>query len=67
MNLDTLKDFKLRAAQDYDTLTTLAVADSKHDLTVLNYVQYPFVVSNRKKKWMANLQKEVILISEASM
>ncbi|NOV00341.1 HAD family hydrolase [Paenibacillus planticolens] len=64
VNLDELKDFKINAAMEYDPLKTIAVADSKHDLPVLNYVQYPFIVSNNKKKWMAKLRHKVILISE---
>ena len=56
VNLDRLQDFKIRAAKQYEASKTIAVADSKHDLPVLNHVQYPFIVSKTKKKWMAHLR-----------
>lgn len=49
VDLSELTDFKLHVARSFHAQSTIAVADSKHDLPVLKYVKYPFVVSKKKQ------------------
>lgn len=55
VDLTDLPDFKRRFMSRFDPETTMAVADSRHDLPVLSYVKYPMVVSTREKRWMKSL------------
>jgi phosphoserine phosphatase len=64
VNLEPLRDFKYRAAASFCAQSTIAVADSKHDLPVLNYVKFPLIVSNKRKSWMSGLKKELILLPQ---
>jgi len=64
IDLTHLNQFKYRAAQLFNQKTTMAIADSKHDLPVLNYVSYSMVVSDKKKSWMKKITSSFRLIPE---
>ncbi|HEY0828552.1 MAG TPA: HAD family hydrolase [Bacilli bacterium] len=64
VDLSGINEFKLNAAKKFDAEKTIAIADSKHDLPVLNYVAFPLVVSNKKKKWMNKINKPFGLVPE---
>lgn len=62
VDLASIKDFKLNHIKKYNPHTTIAIADSKHDFSVLNYVDYPIVVSSKEKGWMKKLKNKLFLV-----
>lgn len=56
------KDFKLNHIKKYNQENTIAIADSKHDLKMLNYVDYPIVVCSREKGWFKKLNKKPFIV-----
>jgi phosphoserine phosphatase len=67
VDLSELTDFKLNKVSQYAADTTIAIADSKHDLHVLSYVKYPMVVSEKRRAWMGRIEQSYIRISPTSM
>ncbi len=61
VDLASIKDFKLNYIKTYNPHTTIAIADSKHDFNMLNYVDHPIVVSSKEKRWMKKLQNKPFL------
>lgn len=55
VNLENLRDFKYRCAVSYPSSSLLAVADSKHDLPVLQQATFAVVISNRRSPWMRRI------------
>lgn len=60
VDLSGLDGFKRNYIEGFDPASTLAVADSKHDLPVLEYVHTPVVVASRKQRWMRSLNGKII-------
>ncbi|XEC95172.1 haloacid dehalogenase-like hydrolase [Paenibacillus tarimensis] len=60
--LNDLENFKLRSASCYPPASVMAVADSKHDLPVLNYAAYSIVVANRRKAWMSKISGNCTIV-----
>lgn len=52
VGLDQLRDFKKNHAMRYQAESLLAVADSKHDLPVLQHAAYSIVIEDRPLSWM---------------
>jgi len=61
VNLETLRDFKYRYAASYPSSSLLAVADSKHDLPVLQQAAFAVVISNRRSSWMRRIGRTYTL------
>lgn len=55
------RDWFQKAFYAYHPQTTIAIADSKHDFAMLNYVDYPIVVSSKEKRWMKKLKNNPFL------
>ncbi|MNI60460.1 hypothetical protein D3C81_1543290 [compost metagenome] len=55
VQLDSLRDFKLGHTNQYPSSSVLAVADSKHDLPILNYADYSIVIADQPKLWMKRI------------
>lgn len=65
VDLEPLPDFKGRAIAAYEPSTTLAVADSKHDLPVLSYVEHPIIVADKRKRWMERVGRNPVILPGA--
>jgi len=61
VDLSGLRDFKLNYIRRFDPAVTMATADSRHDLPVLEYVSYPVVVGTRRQRWMRRLEGKLII------
>lgn len=61
VDLSNIKNFKLMEAQKLGTGNMMAVADSKHDFSVLNYSTVPIIVSKKEKKWMSKIKKKTFI------
>lgn len=57
----SLENFKFNFIKNYNPQFTISVADSKHDLPVLEYTKYSIVVANKKSNWFKNLKEPVVL------
>ncbi|WP_182914450.1 HAD family phosphatase [Paenibacillus sp. 1011MAR3C5] len=55
VGLDQLRDFKKNHATRYPSESLLAVADSKHDLPVLQHAAYSIVIEDRPLSWMKKI------------
>ncbi len=64
VDLSELENFKFNEIKRFTPSTTIAIADSKHDLCVLKYVDFPMIVSNKKKRWMDCINNSYILVSK---
>ncbi len=56
IDLKHLHNFKLTFARQYLSNSALSVADSKHDLSILDYTDYTIVVANRERSWMRKIK-----------
>lgn len=61
VDLGNLSRFKQREIERFNPETTIAIADSKHDLPVLMHARHAVVVAKRRKRWMRKLKNSVIL------
>lgn len=62
INYSSIKDFKLNHIKKYDKRDTIAIADSKHDLQILNYADNAVVVCSKAKGWFKKLNKNPLIV-----
>ncbi|CAM4042722.1 haloacid dehalogenase-like hydrolase [Paenibacillus alkaliterrae] len=61
IDFSNLDNFKENAVKEYSA-NSIGVGDSKYDIPVLNYVDYPYVVADKPQKWFKYLKKTPVLL-----
>ncbi len=55
-------NLKYNYIKKYKPDEIITIADSKHDLPILNYSQYSIVIAHKKKKWFKKIKNKSKLI-----
>ncbi len=59
VSLEALEGFKERIIEAFDPACTIAVADSRHDLPILQRVRFPVVVAGKYRAWMGQVSDAI--------
>lgn len=62
IDYDSIKDFKINNIKLFNKQNTIAIADSKHDFKILNYVENAVVVCSKEKSWFKKLHKSPFVV-----
>lgn len=61
VDMSNLADFKYYYIVKSASKGLMVIADSRHDLPILKYSEYPVIVANKRERWMKQIQGQLVI------